>query len=542
MALSQRLDVRQSQALVMTPQLQQAIKLLQYNHLELNAFIASEIEQNPLLERADANHELESDSLLSNAPAQSPQEAIDDGALYPPQDSMPRPEASQMDAAELSQSGYMAAENAAPLDTDYSNVWTGNSVGDDQSARSQTPEGLSINSAGNGMETEDSLYWNGAGSGRQNFDDDAPSWEALLTRPTSLRDHLLEQVGSDITSPLERALAMALVDHLDEAGYLRETPAALAQALGVEENLVEKVLARLQRFDPPGIFARSLEECLRLQLEDRGRFDPMIAILLAHLPLLANRDFTQLQRLCGCDNEDLAAMIAEIRALNPRPATAFGGEVAQSLIADILMRQLADGKGWSIELNPDTLPRVLLNHKYYTEVSHTARTKQDKEYITERYNAANWLVKSLHQRASTILKVARELVRQQEGFFQHGINHMKPLVLRDIAEAIDMHESTISRVTSNKFMSTPRGIFELKYFFTAAIASADGQSSLSAEAVRYRIKTMIDQETAKKILSDDQIVALLRADGVDIARRTVAKYREALGIASSVQRRREKTM
>jgi RNA polymerase sigma-54 factor len=263
--------------------------------------------------------------------------------------------------------------------------------------------------------------------------------------------------------------------------------------------------------------------------------------LLDNLPLLASRNVGELMRLCGVDLEDIQAMAAEIRQLDPKPGLAFDPVIADPVIPDVLMRVDGDG-GWIVELNPEALPRVLVNNVYYARVTRGAKGKSDKEYLSERFQAANWLVKALHQRATTILKVAREIVRQQDGFFRHGIQHLRPLVLRDIAGAISMHESTVSRVTSNKFISTPRGMYELKYFFTSSIAATGGAASLSAETVRFRIKALIDQEPVDKVLSDDQIVEILIKDGVDIARRTVAKYREAMRIPSSVQRRREKTL
>jgi RNA polymerase sigma-54 factor len=300
-------------------------------------------------------------------------------------------------------------------------------------------------------------------------------------------------------------------------------------------------LQLLQRLDPPGIFARSLAECLALQLAERGRLDPAMQALLDRLDLLAKRDLAQLMKHCGVDAEDLKEMIAEIRALNPKPGSAFDQSLAQPVIPDILMRPQPGGD-WIVELNSETLPRVLVNTRYYARVAKDARRKEEKDYLSERYQAANWLVKSLHQRATTILKVASEIVRQQDAFFRRGIQHLKPLILRDIADAISMHESTVSRVTTNKHMATPRGLYELKYFFTAAIASSGGGEAHSAESVRFRIKSLIDAETVEGVLSDDKLVEMLKAEGIDIARRTVAKYREAMKIPSSVQRRREKAV
>ena len=345
----------------------------------------------------------------------------------------------------------------------------------------------------------------------------------------------------DLADPGDRLIAGRLVDLLDDTGYLTADLAALADELGCPGERIDSVLRRVQRFDPPGLFARGLAECLGLQLTDRNRLDPAMQALLDNLDLLAAGDLERLLPLCGIDMPDLIDMIAEIRALDPKPGLAFGAETAQTVVPDVLMRPSPSG-GWAVELNAETLPRVLVNHRFYTDVSAAATAKADKDFITDCYASASWLVKSLHQRATTILKVAAEIVRQQEMFFHKGVQHLKPLILRDIAEAIGMHESTVSRVTSNKFIATPRGILELKYFFTAAIQGANGAAAHSAESVRYRIKALIDEEAASDVLSDDRIVEILRADGIDIARRTVAKYREALRIPSSVQRRRLKSV
>ncbi len=299
------------------------------------------------------------------------------------------------------------------------------------------------------------------------------------------------------------------------------------------------VLARLQRFEPAGLFARSLAECLALQLIERDRYDPAMAALVDNLELLAAGERTRLMKLCGVDAEDLADMARELRALDPKPGLTHGVAPAEPVIPDVLMRRGPEGD-WIVELNPDSLPKVLVNERFYARIAGKTRDKREKEFLSERLQTANWLVKSLHQRATTILKVASELVRQQEGFFRHGVSHLKPLVLRDIAEAIEMHESTVSRVTANKYIATPRGLFELKYFFTTAIPGRGGEDAHSAESVRHRIKRLIEAETAESVLSDDRLVEILRAEGIDIARRTVAKYREAMRIPSSVQRRRLK--
>ena len=496
MALTQRLDLRQSQALVMTPQLQQAIKLLQLSNIELEAFVETEIEQNPLLERDEGG---------------TPEEGGE-----PPAEG--RIETVERDAADYAYGDSLPADGESPLDIDGERAPT-------------AEDGSDIGAVEAGL-----ANWKTGGS--SSFEDDDRGLEETLSKQITLRDHLIEQLNVDISDPIDRIIALHLIDMLDEAGYLTGEVAQVAALLGCPDERVAATLARLQRFDPAGIFARSLAECLSLQLADRNRLDPAMAALVANLPMLAARDFAGLLGICGVDAEDLKEMIAEIKALNPKPGLAFERDIAQTVVPDITMRAQPGG-GWLVELNSDTLPRVLVNTRYFTQVNRNGLSKPEKEYLNERLQSANWLVKSLHQRANTILKVASEIVRQQDAFFVHGVQHLRPLILRDIAEAIGMHESTVSRVTTNKYLASPRGIYELKYFFSSAIAGTTGATH-SAEAVRHRIKLLIDQETVEEVLSDDRIVEILLKDGVDIARRTVAKYREALHIPSSVERRRAK--
>ncbi|WP_026345373.1 RNA polymerase factor sigma-54 [Novispirillum itersonii] len=504
MALQPRLDLRQAQTLVMTPQLQQAIKLLQLSNMELTAFVEQELERNPMLER----DERPAESFEDRVPAEQRRDAeagvvVDAGA------------------------GGVAE---TPLDIDIDNSY-------DEGSPYEGPSYDPDTSLGS---------WDGAGSGgRSDFGGDERSIDETLSQSVSLRDHLVSQLDLDISAPSDRMVGMALIDSLDDAGWLAADLAEIADGLGTTIAHVEAVLARVQRFDPAGLFARSLKECLALQLVDRNRLDPAMQCMLDHLDLLARRDYAGLMRLCRVDAEDLQDMIAEIRALDPKPAVRFGGGAAEPVVPDVLVRSgpgndSLDG-AWIIELNPDTLPRVLLNNRYYARVSKAA-SREDKSFITETFQTASWLVKALDQRANTILKVSTEIIRQQNRFLEIGVGGLRPLILRDIAEAVDLHESTVSRVTSNKYISTPRGVFELKYFFTQAINAADGGNAHSAEAVRYRIKALIDAESPSAVLSDDTLVDILRKEGIDIARRTVAKYREGMKIPSSVQRRREKSV
>lgn len=506
MAIGPRLDLRQTQSLVMTPQLQQAIKLLQLSHIELSNYVESELETNPVLERDERDNEPDRD--------QNP-EALSDTA-NPGDDSTAQP-----DSHELLKPDHMADGSEAPLDTDYQNNYDGDIAGPGADA-----PGGSLN------------HLSGSG-GTINFGDDEYNLEATVSDTPSLAEHLTEQLQMEVTDPGERLIGLHLIDMLDESGWLSGDLSEVADRLGCGLEQVEAVLARMQGFDPSGIFARTLKECLEIQLRDLGYLTPVMQKLLDNLNLLAARDGKTLRKILQVDEEHLGELIADIRALNPKPALSFDHSVAQPVVPDILMRPDPEG-GWHLELNSDTLPKVLVNEHYFTKVTKNKLTKDEKEYLTERYQTANWLVKSLQQRAHTILKVASEIVRQQEGFFEYGISKLRPLVLRDIAEAIEMHESTVSRVTSNKYISTPRGLYELKFFFTSAIASTGMGDAHSAEAVKDRIKRLIDDEDPKAILSDDKLVDLLKADGMDIARRTVAKYRESMKIASSVQRRRQK--
>ncbi len=491
MALSQRLEIRQGQSLVMTPQLQQAIKLLQLSNLELAEFVEAELEKNPLLERDDREERSEEPETV---------ERVSD----------------KVEAVELNEDRVSAAaENS--LDADSDSLHPDESVADKQSVGGDTD-------------------WSRAGSGKGGFEDGSGE-DYSGARPVTLKDHLLEQLSIAACDPKTRLIGSYLAELVEEDGYLRADMAAVAEQLGVAQNRVEEVVTLMQGFEPTGVMARSLQECLALQLKDRNRYDPAMAALVENLPLLARHDYAGLEAACGIDSEDLTEMIAELRALTPKPGHAFGAEGAATVEPDVMIREKPGG-GWAVELNSDTLPKVLVNSRYYAEIVSIAKGEEDKAFISECHANASWLVKSLDQRARTILKVASEIVRQQDAFFIHGVEHLRPLNLKTVAEAIDMHESTVSRVTSNKYAATPRGLFELKYFFTSSIPASGGGEGHSAEAVRHRIKAMIDAETAGAVLSDDRIVELLEEHGIQIARRTVAKYRESMRIPSSVQRRR----
>ncbi len=506
MALAQRLEFRQSQTLVMTPQLMQAIKLLQLSSVDLTTYVEGELERNPLLERAEPDTDGDLENSPAEAEAQEPAQTADG-------------QAGDWLNADLETSRSAIEER---LDTSLDNVFP-----DDEGAamrRSQSADAPAPSE------------WASVGPGGRDGD---YNLEAFVHAERTLGEHLREQAMLTISGPVRRIIAQHLIDMVDEAGYLSGSLDDVADKLDAPMSEVEAVLGILQGFDPTGVCARSLAECLAIQLRERDRFDPAMAAMIANLELVARRDFAALRRVCGVDEEDLAAMLAELRALNPKPGLAFATGIVQTIVPDVFVRRGPDG-GFVVELNTDTLPKVLISQTYATKVARTARSETDKAYFSECLQSATWLTRALDQRARTILKVCTEIVRQQDAFFEHGVRHLKPLNLKNVADAIAMHESTVSRVTANKYMATPRGILELKYFFTSAIASADGGEAHSAEAVRHRIKQMIDRERAEGVLSDDAIVDMLREGGVDIARRTVAKYREAMRIPSSVQRRREK--
>ena len=491
MSLAPRLDLRQSQSLVMTPQLQQAIKLLALSNLEVEAFIAEEIEKNPLLEGSGTSDEESAE----------PHEEVAESA---------NPDAEPAMADTLLENGGDA--NEAALDVDFE------------------AETFHHDSASDGGGS-------GTGSGAT---DDGIDFDSFACAGGSLCDHLVSQAG-EVFSGVDLAIALQLIDAIDDAGYLTVATFDIAHRLAISAREVERVLGVIHNFDPVGVGARSLSECLMLQAKEADRYDPCMALLIDNLELLALGRIAQLQRLCGVDDEDMSDMIRELRAYDPKPGLRFGTTRIESVTPDVFVTE--GKKGWRIEINSASLPRVLLDRKYYAELSEGAHDKASKTWLSECLASANWLVKALDQRQRTIIKVATEIVKQQEGFFRHGVAHLKPLTLRTVADVVGLHESTISRVTSNKYLSCARGVFELKYFFTSGIASSEvGGEAASALAVKAAIRTLIAEEAADAILSDDTLVDLLKVKGFDLARRTVAKYREALGIGSSVQRRRARAI
>jgi RNA polymerase sigma-54 factor len=485
MALGPRLDIRQTQALVLTPQLTQAIRLLQLSNLELEAVIAEEMAKNPLLEAPSGEDE----------PAPVPEAEVEIA------DSLEEPSSPGADELMVSSDGT----SDQPLDYD----WESEALETDSFADVAVP----------------------SGSG----DEDGPDFERMEYAADSLAEHLLNQLhgaGGHVGN-----LARTIAEMLDETGYLSVSVRDIADATEEPVSAVEEALALVQGLEPAGVGARNLAECLALQAKSADRYDPAMARLIDNLDLLAKGRMTDLKRICGVDDEDLADMVRELRAYDPKPGCRFSDRGVESVTPDVFVRRTR--AGYTVELNQATLPRLLVNRRYYQELKAGPQDKTSRAWLSECLASANWLVRALDQRARTIVKVVSEIVKRQQGFFEQGVAAMKPMTLREIAETIEMHESTVSRVTSNKYLLCDRGLFELKYFFGSGVASTEGEGEgAAAEAVKASIREIIDNEA--EVLSDDAIAGLLKQRGFDCARRTVVKYRESMGIGSSIQRRRQR--
>lgn len=494
--MRQGLSQGMSHSLTMTPQLVQSIKLLQMSSADLLKHIEEEVEKNPLLELADGDQ--------------------------------------RQGREEVSIDGPVETETSVSLDLDISQ-----SALEEKLGTSLENSFDSDRSGGETRKTRELSINERQGTDFSAGTTDISSLEDYVPERKNLRMHLSEQLSLSKADDAVRNAAAEIIDNLEEDGYLRINLEELATGIGSTSAIFETALNLVQSFDPIGIAARNLGECLAIQLREKNRFDPAMECLIEHLDLLAKRDFESLKELCEVNLDDLLDMVDEIKALEPRPARAFDTAPINTIVPDIFVTENPDGS-FGVELNSETLPKVLINQVYQSVVATKNQRAEDKAFMMDCLQNANWLVKSLEQRASTVLKVMSEIVRFQDEFFAFGISHLKPLSLKQVADAIKMHESTVSRVTSNKYVLTRQGIFELKFFFTAAIGSSDGQGEHSAEAVRQRIKKLIDGEAVKKVLSDDALVEALAEENIEIARRTVAKYRESMGIASSVQRRREK--
>jgi RNA polymerase sigma-54 factor len=506
MAMGPRLDLRQSQSLVMTPQLQQAIKLLALSNLEIETFIGDALDANPLLE--------------IGTPAEAPDA---------PEERRTTLESSPVD--QLIGEGRGGEDR--PLDIDAGAIDVDRDTGDTTFEAPPAP----------GEGGFEGPY---DGEARTAPGGEAPGIDEHGGGGATLAEHLHAQIGAELGLAGEGAtrigfIARFLIDQLDDAGYLPLSLRELAEDLRVPLAEVEAALTLLQTLEPTGVGARSLSECIALQAREADRYDPAMARLIDNLEMVARGEFIRLKRMCGVDDEDLADMLRELRGYDPKPGLQYGSGGGEPVVPDILISTRADG-GWNVALNQATLPRLIVNRSYYVEMRRGCDDKAGKGWLSEKLADANWLVKALDQRQRTILKVASEIVTQQDGFFRHGVSQLRPLTLRTVAEAVSLHESTVSRVTSNKYLHCGRGTFELKYFFTSGVGSSEGDGTASAEAVKAAIKQLIDAENPKKILSDDTLVDLLKERGFELARRTVAKYREAIGLGSSVQRRRQKTL
>lgn len=475
----------------MTPQLQESIKILQLASQELIPYIETELEQNPFLERDEGEGGKSDENTLGDA----------DNAL---------------ESGDNSESdGAVKTIDKAPSNWDDGEV---------------SPA----------IYDGESMSYSGVRSGRE-YEGSEGVLENIASESITLREHIIGQINAGIKDPEGRMIALHLTDYLDESGYILQDLKPFSETFKCEYSQIENALKTLQSFDPPGVFARDLAECLALQLKDRNRLDPAMALLVNNLDLMAKYDFKALKKICGVDEEDLKEMCAEIKALNPKPGNNFSPENVQVLAPDIFLKKDAKGN-WLVELNSDALPRVLVNRRYYAQIDGQVKDKEAKKFLSEKWNTANWLAKALDQRANTILKVATEIVAQQDAFFRQGIHHLKPLVISDVAKVIEAHESTVSRVINGKYLATHMGTYELKYFFSSGVGSSDGGEDVSSKRIKHMIKQLVDGESPKEILSDDKIAALLKAEGIDVARRTVMKYRESMNIPPSPQRRREKGM
>ena len=490
MAITPRLEIKQTQSLLMTPELRQAINILQLNNIELNQLIEQEIEQNPLLEKEE--------DILNNQ------------------------ESEKIHTIDDIEENFTANEEILP-DINYDTSFT-DDFGSDRE----------------GYETDNDYDWAAYNKNKDinSSDPDYDYFEQKLAGEKSLYTFLDEQISTSFTSPKEKIIAKSLCEHLDAAGYFRGDIKEIAKKFRCPTQIIINVLNRLKDFEPSGIFAENLKECLSIQLKDINRYDPLIAKLLDNLPLLADGRIKELLKICNTSSEELFEMISDIKSLNPKPTAEWNNEYSPYIIPDIFVKRNKYGE-YRVELNNMSLPKLLINHNYRSNLS--ISNKLTDRYLKEKISSANFLIKAMHQRATTILRISEEIVKIQHNFFEYGIEHLKPLNLKDLAYNLELHESTISRASTNKYMHTPCGTFELKYFFSAAASSYIGKNNISTHSIKHKIKSLINAEDPKKILSDDKIAEILAQEGIKIARRTVAKYRESLGIPTSAERKRSST-
>jgi len=505
MAIELRQQLRLVQQLVMTPQLQQAIKLLQLNRLELVGLIQQELQENPVLEETEGEEETpqEMSDATPGEELEGSQVALD-ASVAPAEFGEAAATASLADV-EPEPGGEAVPTDAEKIaDVEWENY---------MDAYPQT--GL---------------------VGRGGEDDDRRSLEATLTKRPTLADHLEWQLRLSDFDEAEVEIAHWIIGNLDEDGYLRATVEDIARQAGAPEEMVETTLTKVQRFDPSGVGARDLRESLLLQLHALQLDDGLVfKIVDQHLDLLQRRDFRRLTRTLGASVEEVAAAGQVIARLEPRPGRAFGGDDAIYITPDIYVYKLDDD--FHVLLNEDGMPKLRINRLYRDVLARREGvTKDTKEYVHDKVRSALWLIKSIHQRQRTMHKVMNSIIRFQREFFDHGVSHLKPLNLRDVADDIEMHESTVSRVTTHKYVHTPQGIFELKYFFNSSINRFDGEA-IASESVKEKIRKIISNEDSRRPLSYQRIAEMLKSANIDIARRTVTKYREAMNLLSSTKRR-----
>jgi RNA polymerase sigma-54 factor len=498
--MKQSLDLRIGQHLTITPQLQQAIRLLQLSSIELQQEIQEVLESNPLLEENERDEE----STETKGDADTPSTENLDGA----EETVTPYESESIQATDISME--KGTDESDSLDNDWADNFDYPAASTPSSSRSD--------------------------------DDSFPDIESRNSPPQSLHDHLLWQMQMTVFSDNDKQIALALIDAINEDGYLacalEEIQQALSKSLPIEVDEVEAVLHQIQNFDPIGVGARTLSECLQLQLKMLSLDTPHLKAALAlatpeNLSLLANRDYVPLRRNLKLPAEELQLVIEIIQHLNPRPGNSVTSSQASYVVPDIIVKKVRGV--WRADLNPDVSPKLRVN-RHYEKMIHRGDSSADNRYLQDQLQQARWFIKSLSSRNDTLLKVARTIVDRQRAFFDHGAEAMKPLVLHDVAEVVTMHESTISRVTTNKYMLTPRGIFELKYFFSSHVSTADG-GTCSATAIRQLIKKLVESETPAKPISDSKIAEILSKQGINVARRTVAKYRESMKIPPSSQRK-----
>lgn len=548
MAIELKQQLRLSQNLVMTPQLQQAIKLLQLNQLELVNLVQQELQENPVLEESEVEEETQGEREDASP---------DDFDMRESADGSDEPgNAGDTDGGDSDSAGDAGADeygemSERPLDEQLSNTDLADAAGADEAGPSDADKIADI-------EWESYLESNpmtGLESGGVMGDDDRPSLEATYARRESLGEHLEWQLQVMNLDEAQHELAGWIIGNLDERGFLGSTTEEIARQSGTEVEAVEVVLAAVQKLDPIGVGARDLRECLLIQIDTLRVGDELVRLIVdQHLDLLRKRDFRGLARVTGQTVEAVAAAERVIGTLDPRPGREYGGDEPVYITPDIYVYKVGDD--FHVLLNEDGLPKLKISSMYRDVLSKagakgpkdpdapepSAASKElaerdTKSYVNDKVRSAMWLIKSIHQRQRTIYKVTQSIIGYQRDFFEHGVAHLKPLNLRDVADDIEMHESTVSRVTTNKYVHTPQGIFELKYFFNSSIGRFDGGEALASESVKEKIRKIIGSEDPKRPMSDQRIAEMLKSANIDIARRTVTKYREAMNILSSTKRR-----